>query len=168
MQAIVNNMSKYSPIAHGADHYNFKKNISTVLNNRIIDILGLANETSRLIFQKILEESKEVKPRAQVYIEIIQQEDREYTSEQKKILLDAIKQIIILHHGMSDNIKNSKIENAPAIASQLTDDLIKEVLKELNSDKIKETEQVSTKDSYSNKISLNTSNGQKSMLYEIK
>ena len=81
--------------------------------------------------------------------------------EQKKILLGAIKQIIMLHHGMSDKIRNSIIENAPAIASQLTDDLIKAVLKQLESDRPKEIEQTSTKDSYSNKVSVDTLNVQK-------
>ena len=72
----------------------------------------------------------------------------------------------MLHHGMSDKIRNSIIENAPAIASQLTDDFIKEVLEELESDRLKETEQISTKDSFPNKVLVDTINDQKPVLPE--
>jgi hypothetical protein len=85
-------MSKYSLLACGADRYNYEKNISRDLNHKVIVLLSnLSNRASCLIFQNILAESKQIKPSAKVYIEIIKQENREYTPEQKRILLDAVK-----------------------------------------------------------------------------
>ena len=65
MQTIENNMLEYCMIAHGADRYNFEKNISNVLNDKAMVLLtNLSNKTSSLIFEKILAESKELKPSA--------------------------------------------------------------------------------------------------------